>query len=106
MRPVFTIYVAAGVSLIFALISVASHGYVALSISRSIVEHNARGETRSEAEAQVNKAQDTMMLSICLAATQTIIILPPEKSVSKIKCLRSKRNSNWDTANEHPPCQA
>lgn len=97
MRPVFTIYVAAGVSLIFALISVASHGYVALSISRSIVEHNAQGETRSEAEAQVNKAQDTMMLSICLAATQTIIIFTARK-ISKQQCLRSKRNSNWDTA--------
>jgi len=79
MRPVFIIYCAASISLIFALISAVSHGFVAQTISQSIVEHKAQGETRAEAEAQLDKEQNTMMLNLCLAATQTIIIFTARK---------------------------
>ena len=74
MRPVFVIYLTAGITLTFALISAVAHAFIVHSIQLDIVAHNSQGEALAMAQELIEKGQGALAVAVALAVTQAIII--------------------------------
>ena len=74
MRPIFIIYLAAGIPLTFAVISAVSHTLIVRSIELDIVTHNTQGDSLAAAQDLIEKGRGSIAVAIALAVTQAVII--------------------------------
>jgi len=74
MRPIFIIYLAAGITLTFSVISAVVHAFIVRSIQLDIVAHNVQGDTLAMCQELIRKGQGAIAVAVALAVTQAIII--------------------------------
>ena len=79
MRPIFIIYLAAGLTLTFALISAVAHAFIVRAIQLDIVAHDAQGDTLATAQELIQEGQGIIAVALALAVTQAVIIFSARK---------------------------
>ena len=79
MRPIFIIYLTAGIVLTFSCISAVVHWFLVRSLQLELVARNPQGESLERAQDLLQKGQGAMTLAIAIAVTQAVIILSARK---------------------------
>lgn len=79
MRPIFAIYLAAGLTLVFGLVYACAHGYHAYATHYAIAALNPVGDDLVRFRGYLQDDYETVGWSLALVALQTTIIFCARK---------------------------